>query len=187
MVKNGRLQQLAHRITVATEGAEEAVDLKADNDVEHAAELMTGTNSGRNRQASLDFFGKTGQCWFQGPAGGTQLIQISMLAFEFLGHAESDVEFLDEAAGEVVKTVDAKRTKISDPKTGSMMIGTVPSIAAAAVSRIGRKRTTRLSMIASNSERPRESERWMKSTKRIESRVTIPAKAIMPIMPVAVK
>ena len=60
-------------------------------------------------------------------------------------------------------------------------------MAAAAVSRIGRKRTTRLSMMASKSVRPRASERWMKSTRMIELRVTMPARAIMPIMAVAVK
>ena len=60
-------------------------------------------------------------------------------------------------------------------------------MAALAVSRIGRRRTTRLSMIASNSDRPPASDRWMKSTRMIESRVTMPARAIMPIMPVAVK
>jgi hypothetical protein len=38
VVRNRRLQQLAHRITVAAEGAEEAVDLKAGDDVEHAAD-----------------------------------------------------------------------------------------------------------------------------------------------------
>jgi hypothetical protein len=78
-----------------------------------------------------------------------------------------------------VNRVETSKPKISDQarpeKIGSMMIGTAPGIAALAVSKIGRRRTTRLSMIASNSERPRESDRWMKSTKMIESRVTIPA------------
>jgi hypothetical protein len=68
-----------------------------------------------------------------------------------------------------------------------MMIGTAPSIAALAVSRIGRRRTTRLSMMASNSDRPRDRDRWMKSTRMIESRVTIPERAIIPIIAVAVK
>ena len=42
-------------------------------------------------------------------------------------------------------------------------------------------------MIASKSDRPRDSDKWMKSTRMIESRVTIPARAIIPIIPVAVK
>ena len=91
----------------------------------------------------------------------------------------------------VEQTVEANSPKISDQarpeKIGSMMIGTAPSMAAQAVSRIGRRRTTRLSIIASNKECPRLSDRWMKSTRMIESRVTMPARAIMPIMPVAVK
>jgi hypothetical protein len=61
-----------------------------------------------------------------------------------------------------VKTVEANKPKIRDQprpeKIGSNVIGTLESIAALAVRRIGRSRTTRLSMIASKTGRPRRDE-----------------------------
>ena len=90
-----------------------------------------------------------------------------------------------------VKIVLAMSPKISDQpnpeKIGSSVTGMADSIAAPAVKRIGRNRTTRLSRIASKSGRPAATACSMKSTKMIESRVTIPERAIMPIIAVAVK
>ncbi len=45
---------------VVAEGAEEAVDLKAAADAEHAAELMARMSVGKDGQGPPDFFGKTG-------------------------------------------------------------------------------------------------------------------------------
>ena len=90
-----------------------------------------------------------------------------------------------------MKTVEANRPKINDQanpeKIGSRAMGTALSMAVPVVSRIGLSRTTRDSMMASYRLRPRRNDSRMKSTRMIESRVTIPDRAIMPIIPVAVK
>ncbi len=62
-----------------------------------------------------------------------------------------------------------------------------PTITAAAVSIIGRKRTAPASITASASGIPCFSRSSMKSTRMIELRTTIPAPAIKPIIEVAVK
>ncbi len=58
---------------------------------------------------------------------------------------------------------------------------------AAAVRAMGRNRTAPASISASRSVRPRSCASWMKSTSRMEFRTMMPARAIIPIMDVAVK
>ena len=67
------------------------------------------------------------------------------------------------------------------------MITIDPNIAALAVSKMGRKRTAPASRMASRRDKPRSWLKWMKSMRMIELRTTIPARAIIPIMAVAVK
>ncbi len=75
----------------------------------------------------------------------------------------------------------------SPEKIGSKTITQAPITAAPAVSTIGRRRTAPASRQASRTLIPRARFSWMKSTRRIEFRTTMPASAITPIMPVAVK
>lgn len=88
-------------------------------------------------------------------------------------------------------TVDAKAPKIKDhaspENTGSRVITQAPKIAAPAVNSIGVNLTAPESIIASLRSAPCPTLTWMKSIRIIELRTTIPAKAIMPIIAVAVK
>ena len=58
---------------LAAKGAEETVDLKAATHAEHAANLVARMRVGKDRLGTLDFFGKTGQGWLQGPARPKEL------------------------------------------------------------------------------------------------------------------
>jgi hypothetical protein len=72
-------------------------------------------------------------------------------------------------------------------KIGSKRITKLPTTTAAAVSNMGRKRTAPASMIASSSGNPSFLRNTAKSMRIIELRTMIPARAMKPIMLVAVK
>ena len=90
-----------------------------------------------------------------------------------------------------VKIVDARSPKISDhaspEKIGSRVIGQAPRAVVAAVSMIGRIRTDPLFKTASFNDIPSRTESLMNSIKTMEFLTTIPPKAIIPIIAVAVK
>jgi len=72
-------------------------------------------------------------------------------------------------------------------KIGSKRMTAAPTIMAAAVRAIGRKRTAPASTTACSRESPSFNRNSMKSTRMIELRTTMPAPAMKPIIDVAVK
>ena len=84
-------------------------------------------------------------------------------------------------------TTPAMRATASPWKIGSSRMTTPPTTSAAAVSAIGRNRTAAALVTAAASGSPASSSRLTKSTSRIELRTMIPARAMKPIIEVAVK
>jgi hypothetical protein len=90
-----------------------------------------------------------------------------------------------------VKAVDAARPKMRaqarPEKMGSRVMGQAPRAVVTAVSRMGRMRAAPLCSTASRRGRPSLRLSWMNSMSTRELRITMPPRAIMPIMAVAVK
>jgi hypothetical protein len=79
-------------------------------------------------------------------------------------------------------------SEIASPwKIGSNRMTAEPTMTAAAVSAIGRKRTAPASTTASSIDIPSRTRSSTKSTRMIELRTTMPAPAMNPIIDVAVK
>ena len=90
-----------------------------------------------------------------------------------------------------MKAVETNSPKISaqasPEKIGSSVIGMAASIAVPAVSRIGRVRTAPERIVALRRSWPSRSATCRNSISRIALRTAMPARAIMPIIAVAVK
>ena len=90
-----------------------------------------------------------------------------------------------------VRRVDARapniRAMARPSKIGSKRMTTAPTTTVPAVRRIGRSRTLPASTTASAKDRPRARASSTKSISRTELRTMIPARAMKPIIEVAVK